>query len=178
MYMSAPKLILWLSPWFHSSGRRSRVSVVSMAGSVIALDDTSASDSILSIKERILDYNPKLYVSRQRLMYRPGPHGINPLADDETLGGAGVAQDGSAEIDLLLAELTDVETAERGQQARVAATVTDGALTWFRFLCDFLHSRSLRCQSTLLRRDAFTLTISPASANIHCSSLLSNEISC
>jgi hypothetical protein len=108
-----------------------------MAGSVIALDDTSASDTILSIKERALDYNPKLYVSRQRLMYRPGPHGINPLADDETLGGAGVAQDGSAEIDLLLADLTDVETEERGQQARCAASVMVGTLTWFRFYVIF-----------------------------------------
>jgi hypothetical protein len=132
--MFAPKLISWLLPWFDSSGRRSRVSVVSMAGSVIALDDTSASDTILSIKERILDFNPKLYVRRQRLMYRPGPHGINPLADDETLDGAGVAQDGSAELDLLLADLTDLEIAERGQQARVAASVTVGSLTWFRFL--------------------------------------------
>jgi hypothetical protein len=45
-------------------------------------------------------------VRRQRLMYRPGPHGMEPLADDDTLGGAGVAQDGTAELDVLLTEVS------------------------------------------------------------------------
>jgi hypothetical protein len=50
-------------------------------------------------------------VRRQRLVYRPGPRGMDALADDETLGGAGVAQDGTAELDVLLAELTPEEVA-------------------------------------------------------------------
>ena len=83
-----------------------RVSVVAMTGAAIAIEDASATDSIRSVKERVFALNRKLPVRRQRLMYRPGPRGIEPLADDETLGGAGVAQDGSAELDILLADLT------------------------------------------------------------------------
>ena len=76
-----------------------------MSGAAIAIDDATAADTIRSIKERVFALNDQLPVLRQRLMYRPGPRGINPLADDETLGGAGVAQDGSAELDMLLAEI-------------------------------------------------------------------------
>ena len=41
---------------------------------------------------------------------------MEPLADDETLGGAGVAQNGSAELDVLLADLTAAEAAELGSK--------------------------------------------------------------
>jgi hypothetical protein len=34
---------------------------------------------------------------------------MDALADDETLGGAGVARDGSAELDVLVADLTAAE---------------------------------------------------------------------
>jgi hypothetical protein len=34
---------------------------------------------------------------------------MDALADDETLGSAGVGQDGSAELDVLLEPLTDAE---------------------------------------------------------------------
>ncbi len=91
-----------------------RISVVAMTGATIAIDDAAATDSILSVKERVFAQNRKFYVHRQRLMYRPGPRGMQPLADDETLGGAGVAQDGAAELDVLLAELTAAEVAELG----------------------------------------------------------------
>ena len=84
----------------------SAISVVAMSGAAIAIDDASAADTVLSIKRRVFASNDKLPVRRQRIMYRPGPHGINPLADDETLDGAGVAQDGSAELDVLLDPLT------------------------------------------------------------------------
>ncbi len=80
-----------------------------MTGAAIAIDDASSTDTILSIKQRVYAANPKLPVRRQRLMYRPGPHGVEPLADDETLGGAGVARDGTAELDVLLADLTTEE---------------------------------------------------------------------
>ncbi len=86
-----------------------------MAGAAIAIDDVSAEDTILSIKERVFLVNQKLYVRQQRLVYRPGPHGIAPLADDETLGGAGVSQDGSAELDVLLVDLTEEEAAQLGE---------------------------------------------------------------
>ncbi len=82
-----------------------------MTGAVIAIDDASAADSIRSVKQRVFAANHKLPVRRQRLMYRPGPRGMEPLADDDTLGGAGVAQDGSAELDVLLMELTAEEAA-------------------------------------------------------------------
>ena len=85
-----------------------------MAGAAIAIDDAAAADTILSVKQRVFAANAKLPVHRQRLVYRPGPRGIEPLADDETLGGAGVAEDGTAELDVLLADLTVAETAALG----------------------------------------------------------------
>ena len=77
-----------------------------MTGAAIAIDNASAADSILSVKQRVFEANRKLPVRRQRLVYRPGPRGMEALADDETLGGAGVAQDGSAKLDVLLADWT------------------------------------------------------------------------
>jgi hypothetical protein len=93
-----------------------RISVVTMTGAVIAIDDAAATDTILSVKERVFAANRKLFVRRQRLVYQPGPFGMDALADDETLGGAGVAQDGSAELDVLVADLTTAEVADLGSQ--------------------------------------------------------------
>ena len=76
------------------------------------IDDASAADTILDIKETLWNSNRMFPAHRQRLVYRPGPRGMEPLADDETLGGAGVAQDGTAELDVLLAEVTEAEVAE------------------------------------------------------------------
>jgi len=73
-----------------------------MTGAAIVIDDASATDTIMSVKARVFAANRELPVRRQRLVYRPGPRGMEALADDETLGGAGVAQDGSAELDLLM----------------------------------------------------------------------------
>jgi hypothetical protein len=82
-----------------------------MTGAVISIDNTSAADTIMSVKQRVRAANRKLPVRRQRLVYRPGPHGMEALADDETLGGAGVAQDGTAQLDVLLSELSEAEVA-------------------------------------------------------------------
>ena len=98
-----------------------RISIVAMTGAIISIDDASASDMIGSIKERVFAVNRKLPVRRQRLVDRPGPRGMEPLADDETLGGAGVAQDGSAVLDVLLAELTEAQAAELGPRLLEAA---------------------------------------------------------
>jgi hypothetical protein len=87
-----------------------------MSGATIVIDDASATDTVLSVKERVFAANPMLPVRRQQLMYRPGPRGMDALADDETLGGAGVAQDGSAELDLLLEPLTDAEVKALGNE--------------------------------------------------------------
>jgi hypothetical protein len=87
-----------------------------MSGAAIAIDDASASDTILSVKQRVFAANPKMPVRRQRLVYRPGPRGMDALADGETLGGAGVAQDGSAELDVLLEGLTAAEVAALGHK--------------------------------------------------------------
>ena len=86
-----------------------------MAGAAIAIQDASAADTILSIKERVFAANGKLLVRRQRIVYSAGPRGMDALADDETLSGAGVVQDGTAELDVLLADLTVSEKAELGR---------------------------------------------------------------
>ena len=90
-----------------------------MTGATIVIDDASAADTMRSVKERVFAANYRLPVRRQRLMYRPGPRGIEPLADDDTLGGAGVAQDGTAVIDMLLADLTAAEQTELDQKVIV-----------------------------------------------------------
>ncbi len=87
-----------------------------MTGAVITIDDAAASDTILSIKEHVFAANDKMPVRRQRLVYRPGPRGMEALADDETLGGAGVARDGSAELDVLIEPLTEEEVAALGEE--------------------------------------------------------------
>ncbi len=83
-----------------------------MNGASIFIQDVSETDTILSLKERVFALNCKMYVRRQRLVYSAGPHGMNALADNETLGGAGVAQDGTAKFDVLLVDLTAVEMAQ------------------------------------------------------------------
>jgi hypothetical protein len=93
----------------------SRISIVTMSGAAIAIENASSNDSIQSIKERVFAVDRTLYVRRQRLIYLAGPRGMEPMADDETLGGAGVAQDGSAEIDVLLADVTATEATELGR---------------------------------------------------------------
>ena len=92
----------------------SSISVVAMTGATIAIDDAAATDTILSVKHRVCAANRELPVRRQRLVYRPGPRGLEALSDDETLGGAGVARDGTAELDVLLDPLTEVEIAALG----------------------------------------------------------------
>ena len=99
-----------------------RISVVAMTGAAISIDDASAADTILSVKERVFAANDKMPVRRQRLVFCPGPRGMDALADDETLGGAGVAQDGSAELDVLIEPLTEAEMETLGVELIAAAT--------------------------------------------------------
>ena len=89
-----------------------------MAGAAIAIDDAAAADTILSVKQRVFALNPKLFVRRQRLVYSAGPRGMDALADDETLGGAGVARDGTAELDVLVADLTATQLEALGDKVR------------------------------------------------------------
>jgi hypothetical protein len=96
----------------------SRIRVVTMAGAAIAIDDAAAADTILSVKQRVFAADPKLFVRRQRLVYSAGPRGMDALADDETLGGAGVARDGTAELDVLVADLTAEEVKELSNAVR------------------------------------------------------------
>jgi hypothetical protein len=100
-----------------------------MTGAAIVIDDASAADSVLSVKKRVFAANRKLCVHRQRLMYRPGPRGVDALADDETLGDAGVARDGSAELDVLLEAPTEseVENLDREVLLRIQHYMHD----WF-----------------------------------------------
>jgi hypothetical protein len=90
-----------------------------MAGAAIAIDDAATADTVLSVKQRLFALNPKLFVRRQRLVYSAGPRGMDALADDETLGGAGVARDGTAELDVLVADLTAAEAEELGEKVRL-----------------------------------------------------------
>ncbi len=90
----------------------SSIFVVPMTGAAIAIDNASAADTILIVKKCVFAANRMLPVRRQRLVYSDGPYGIDALADEETLGGAGVAQDGTAKLDLLLDELTEAQFAE------------------------------------------------------------------
>jgi hypothetical protein len=105
-----------------------------MTGAAIAIDDASAADTILSVKQRVFAANCKLPVRRQRLVYRPGPRGIEPLANDETLGGAGVARDGTAELDVLIEPLAEEELAALDQKVLCLAQPYD--------LCDLVWLRS------------------------------------
>ncbi len=108
---------------FHiRSKQRSRISIKPTTGEAIAIDDAAATDTILSVKQRVFAANRKLSVHRQRLVYSAGPHGMEPLADNDTLGGASVAQDGSAELDVLLAELTAAEASFLGRKVRPICT--------------------------------------------------------
>jgi hypothetical protein len=80
-----------------------------MTGASIVVDNASAADTVLSVKKRVFALDAKLPVRRQRLVYSLGAHGMEPLADKETLGDAGVSDDGSAELDLVLTDLTAAE---------------------------------------------------------------------
>lgn len=60
----------------------SRISVVTMLGAVIPIDGAAAADTILSLKRRVFAANRELRVRQQRLMYRPGPFGMDALAND------------------------------------------------------------------------------------------------
>ena len=90
-----------------------------MTGATIVIEGVSVTDTILSVKERVFAANRTLFVRRQRLVYSAGPRGMDALADDETLGGAGVARDGSAELDVLVADLTAAEAEAHGNAVRL-----------------------------------------------------------
>jgi hypothetical protein len=70
------------------------------SGTAITIANATANDTIRSIKRRVSAANSKFPISRQLL--HASAHDAEPLADDETLGGAGVAQDGTGVLDLVL----------------------------------------------------------------------------
>jgi hypothetical protein len=96
----------------------SRISVVTMSGAAIAIDDAAAADTVLSVKQRVCAANAALPVHRQRLVFRAGPRGLAPLSNGMTLRKAGVeaaaaaaaaAADGAADgaavvLDVVLAD--------------------------------------------------------------------------
>jgi hypothetical protein len=83
-----------------------------MSGAAIAIDDAAATDTVLSVKQRVCAANAALPVHRQRLVYRAGPRGLAPLSNGMTLRKAGVeaaaaaaAADGAAVVlDVVLAD--------------------------------------------------------------------------
>jgi hypothetical protein len=100
-----------------------------MAGAAITIDNAAAADTIQSVKKRVFAANRNMPMRRQRLVYRPGPHGMEALADDETLGGAGVARDGSAELDLLLEPLTEDEIEKLGTKVLICFAIISNIMT-------------------------------------------------
>ena len=78
----------------------------------MSIEDAAMTDTIASVKQRLFALNRKLPMRRQRIVYNAGQSGIEPLADSVTLGGAGVIRDGSAKLDVLIADLTEAEQAE------------------------------------------------------------------
>ena len=107
------------------------MSVVAMTGAAIVIDNAFAADTILDIKRRVFAANRELPVHRQRLVYRPGPRGMEPLEDFETLNGAGVARDGTAELDVLAEPLTAAEVTALGPKV-VLFFFIEVALLYFR----------------------------------------------
>jgi hypothetical protein len=114
-----------------------------MSGAAIAIENASAADTILSVKQLVFAVNRKMSVRRQRLVYCPGPHGMESLADGETLSGAGVAQDGSARLDVLLVDLTEAETADLNEKVRMPLLLL---VTAQRFRCCFFCTNISRSQ--------------------------------
>jgi hypothetical protein len=117
--------------------RDSAISVVAMTGAVIVIDNAAATETILSVKQRVFAANRELPVRRQRLVYRPGPRGLEALADDETLGGAGVARDGTAELDVLMEPFTESEISALGEEVFWLAAL----LVFVPWLSSFSHHR-------------------------------------
>ena len=97
--------------------QHSRISVTakSFGGATLLIQNVSAVDTILTVKEIIFASNRKMHVRRQQLGYKLS-HGIRLLADGETLGGAGLAQDGSAELVMLLDAIPAAEAKKLGRK--------------------------------------------------------------
>jgi hypothetical protein len=119
---------------------RSRITVVTMAGSAIAVEDMSATTKILTVKKRVFALNKQLFVRRQRLVYSAGPRGMDALADDETLGGAGVARDGTAKLDVLVADLTAADAEALGQKVWLAVGLANWKAVIIFIMLWFTHS--------------------------------------
>jgi hypothetical protein len=94
----------------------SRLSVVPVNLVDIVIHDASACDTIWSVKERVFALNRHMYMRRQRLYFCDS---IEPLADEDTLGRVGVAQDGSARLVLLLRDLSALEEAALGEKVQM-----------------------------------------------------------
>ena len=133
--------------------RRSRISTFAKSIAAIAIEDASCADTVLSVKQRVFAANRSLYLRRLRPIYIAPPRGENDLEDDdETLGGAGVAQDGSAELDVLLGYLTAAEAKELGEKVRLCSgrmqeSTSFFAAFCFHCTCHYLirNTRMLRC---------------------------------
>ncbi len=72
-----------------------------MSGGAVefAVADT---DTVRDLKARVFAANANFREDAQRIVYRAGPRGIEPLADEQTLGDACVARNGSAVLDVLI----------------------------------------------------------------------------
>ena len=81
----------------------------------MTIKDAAITDTIMSVKRRVFCLNRKMHVRRQRLVFTEGPYGMDSLADNETLGGAGVLKDG-AKLDVLMADLSDLDVAQLGTE--------------------------------------------------------------
>ncbi len=102
-------------------------SAKNFGGATYVIDNVTASDTVLRVKEIVFAANRKMHVRQQQLACRLGPHGLRYLANQETLGDAGMAQDGSAELVMRLEALPTAEAKKIGRKVYKRRT--------FRFPC-------------------------------------------
>jgi hypothetical protein len=88
------------------------LATVTMASATIGIDDASNADSIFDVKQRVLNAQPQDVRASAAARVTADPCGMDALAHGKTLGGTGVAQDGSAELNAQVANLTEADAEE------------------------------------------------------------------
>jgi hypothetical protein len=98
----------------------SRISVIPATGPAIVINDVLATDTILSVKQRIFAANRTMHPRRQQLinMYGHGMLSAVWLVDDDTLARSSAREGGSGQLAVALERLSDTEAEALGPQVR------------------------------------------------------------
>ena len=116
-----------------------------MAGETLVLDNVLLDNTVLEIKGRVCQVWRHMREHRQRIMFRAGPHGMTPLADEMTLGDAGVTRDGSAVLDVLVLVPTVEEVIQLSDEVlhhlMCLRVVVCSVMVCFHRLVTFKHTR-------------------------------------